>query len=53
MMFVIAAVLYVVVAYYILEGLWAFGLWKLNRNIRRREEREKASVHEEVLHDAG
>ena len=49
MMFVIAAVLYVVAAYYALEGLWALGLWKMSRNIRRREER---ALQEETVHDS-
>lgn len=46
--FMIIVVVFLGVAYYALEGLWALGLWKMKRNIRRREER---ALQEETVHD--
>lgn len=48
-LFVFAVVAHIVAAYYALEALWAFGLWKLNRNIRRRDLSAKAAMQEEGL----
>lgn len=42
-----------VIGYGAVEALWRAGLWKLNRNIRRRgerEERAKVLPQEEVRH---